>query len=169
MHLGRRQSVGVARVGAAALKFYLDCEFNGFGGELISLALVPADARIDPFYEVVQWSERPVSKWIRENVVPKLDKDPVDRETVARDLARYLSTVVLQTGELPQIIADWPTDLVHFANIFVLGPGMMVGVVDFDLQYRKYSEFKTADHSARPHNALSDAQALRNYCVENGV
>jgi hypothetical protein len=150
------------------VKFYLDCEFNGFDGELISLALVPADPRIDPFYEVVQWSERPVSKWIRENVVPKLDKDPVDRETVARALARYLSTVALQTGELPQIEADWPTDLVHFAQLFVLGPGMMVGVVDFDLRYRKYSDFKTAEHSTRPHNALADAQALRDYCVENG-
>jgi hypothetical protein len=151
------------------MKLYLDCEFNGFDGELISLALVPADPLIESFYEVVQWSERPVNKWIRENVVPKLDKAPVDRETVARDLARYLSTVVLQTGTLPQIVADWPSDLVHFANIFVLGPGLMVGVVDFDLQYRKYSEFKTAEHSARPHNALADARALRDYCVTNEV
>ena len=36
-----------------ATTLYIDCEFNSFGGELISLALVPADPNIPAFYEVI--------------------------------------------------------------------------------------------------------------------
>jgi len=34
------------------MRYFIDAEFNGFGGQLISLALVPEDEEAVPFYEV---------------------------------------------------------------------------------------------------------------------
>jgi hypothetical protein len=35
------------------MRIFVDCEFNGFGGDLLSMALVPEDDVIAPWYEVV--------------------------------------------------------------------------------------------------------------------
>jgi hypothetical protein len=58
------------------MNLFLDCEFNGFGGELISMALVDGDGNY--FYEVLPCLE-PIN-WVKENVLPMLDKQPVQPE-----------------------------------------------------------------------------------------
>lgn len=143
-------------------KFFLDCEFNGFGGELISIALVSENPLDDTFYAVIEWSNRPIP-WVKKNVLPYLDLDPQPKETVARALAAYLRR---STVHIPTIIADWPEDLSHFAKIFTLDDGMMVPVMEFDLQFRRIHKDVV---SARPHNALSDAIALRDNYKNNSA
>ena len=39
------------------MRYFLDAEFNGFGGELISIALVPEDLSLTPFYEAIDCAE----------------------------------------------------------------------------------------------------------------
>jgi hypothetical protein len=146
-------------------RYALDTEFNGFDGELISIGLAPFDASYEPFYRVVEWSNKPVP-WVGEHVIPHLGADPIPRAQAARELSRYLSINVLTGAGLPVIVADWPSDFVHFLNLFILGPGTMVGVVDFTLEYRPLPGFVTADHSTVPHHALHDAIALRDYLIQ---
>jgi hypothetical protein len=39
------------------MRYFIDAEFNGFGGQLISLALVPEDRDAVPFYEALPCTE----------------------------------------------------------------------------------------------------------------
>jgi hypothetical protein len=35
------------------MRYFLDAEFNGFGGQLVSIALAPENAAANPFYEAL--------------------------------------------------------------------------------------------------------------------
>lgn len=138
------------------MRYYLDTEFNGFGGELISLALVPADKEVPPFYCVVEW-QAPTVPWVAEHVIPHLEMEPIHRSAASAELARYLNLYGWKT-----IVADWPTDFEHLLALLITGPGRMVDVPSFDMELRR-SSFDPAAHSRIPHNALEDAIALRDY------
>jgi hypothetical protein len=160
------------------MNYALDTEFNGFGGSLMSIALVPFDTSLPSFYRVVEgdwmpnWDRESLQEpWVQQHVTPFLysygdQTASVSREVAARDLSRYLSTQMLQMGAMPTIVADWPTDFSQLFDLFILGPGKMVGVPDFNVSYRSLRGFNTADHSKVPHNALADAEALRDYLVD---
>ena len=64
------------------MRYFLDAEFNGFGGELISLALVPEQDGLPPFYEAIR-CDAPTD-WVAENVIPVLETRPLGREEVAQ-------------------------------------------------------------------------------------
>lgn len=140
------------------MRLYLDTEFNGFGGELMSLALVPANRALPTFYEVVKW-QAPLDPWVAKHVVPLLDMLPVSREAASADLAVYLRRL-----SAPTIIADWPDDFAHLLGLLVTGPGKMQAMPDFAMEFKSLPGFNTATTSKRPHNALADAIALRDYC-----
>lgn len=145
------------------MRFYLDCEFNGFGGELLSLALAPADKTIGTLYVILESTE-PVQKWVKENVMPVMGEGTrYPRNMAAQLVATYLKEFPPYEYGRPQIVADWPEDFSHFMNLLLTGPGTMVNVPDFDCEYRAMRGFNTADHSAIPHNAKADAEALRDY------
>lgn len=57
------------------INYYLDCEFNGFNGELISLALVSKER--PSFYKVLPLPEV-IDPWVKENVIPILIEKPLD-------------------------------------------------------------------------------------------
>ncbi len=60
------------------MHIFIDGEWNSYGGELISLALVAEDGR--SFYEVLG-CDNP-DPWIAENVMPKLGKPWVTLESL---------------------------------------------------------------------------------------
>jgi hypothetical protein len=100
--------------GADAL--FLDAEFNGFGGDLISLALVLEDRGAVAFYEALP-CDRPKSSVV-DRVQPMLQKQPISRSEMTRKLAEYLR------GDAKAIvIADWPEVIAHLALLMVTGPG----------------------------------------------
>ena len=68
---------------------YLDCEFNGYKGDLISLALVIDDNNY--FYEVLG-CPNPVP-WVAENVMPILNKEPIAHTTSNRNLKLSLLNI----------------------------------------------------------------------------
>lgn len=131
------------------MRLYLDTEFNGFGGRLISAALV---SRIDSeWYEVLPCT-RP-NDWVRMNVIPVLGQPPKRRNLVAKSLQSYL----MQFSKI-QVVADWPEDIMHFCSLLVVENGrkILTPPITFELV-----TLDVPIASSTPHNALSDARALK--------
>lgn len=149
------------------MRYFLDTEFNGFGGSLISLALVPADGS-EEFYVTLQ-CEEPVEPWVDRHVIPFLDMVPeglvsprLSRQAAAEALASWL-----EHDEAPDIVADWPEDLAQLAMLLVTGPGRMVSVPPLSFHLVPLAGFSTAANSLVPHNALHDARALRDHVMNH--
>ena len=53
------------------MRYFLDTEYNGFGGALISLALVP-EYGDDEFYAILKCPD-PIVAWVERHVIPYLD------------------------------------------------------------------------------------------------
>ena len=78
------------------MRYYLDCEYNGFGGDLISLALVPEDGG-EEFYAVLAWTGPP-NDWVARNVIPYLNHVPEGLK--GPPLERKEAAIMLQISEI---------------------------------------------------------------------
>ena len=142
------------------MRYFLDTEFDGFGGPLISLGLAAEDGGED--YYVVIPQDGPATPWVTRNVVPYLRSVPtglyneLDARAAAHDVARYLST-----DPAPEIVADWPEDIALFCRLLLIGDGEIVDVQSLRFRFLRTPGFSTARNSRVPHNALHDARALR--------
>ncbi len=132
------------------MRLFVDCEFNGFGGDLISIALVGEDGR--EFYRALTTPHVEIVDWVARNVIPVLGREPDTREDVRAAMHGFLSGYVN-----PIVIADWYTDLVHFFSLFE-GPDH-----GSSIEYACRAELVPTLESKpeTPHNALSDARAIR--------
>lgn len=146
------------------MRYFLDTEYNGFGGALISLALVPDDG--DELYLRLKM-DVPIAEWVEAHVVPYLDSvpeqlscPPLSRKDAAHALERYL-----RHDEEPLIHADWPEDVAQFCNLMITGEGDMVDLRHLAFRLVPMSNFSTAANSKVPHNALHDARALRDHIL----
>ena len=152
------------RSDGAALRYFLDTEYNGWGGALLSLALVPDHG--EELYLTLDWDCR-LEDWVERNVIPYIDMVPdgmvsprMSRADAARTIAHYLA------GDRdPLIVADWPEDIAQFNALLVTGPGTMAEVPGLEFRFWPLSGFSTAANSKVPHNALHDARALRDHIV----
>lgn len=141
--------------------YTLDTEFNGFGGELISLALVREDNT--PLYII--YNTKVTEPWVKENVVPILRADKIFNKDVhfvetLPDGADIIAEF-LKGDDAPYIISDWPDDIAYFCKAIIKGPGQMAKInrVMFDV-IRCYA-YPTALPDMTQHNALCDAYALK--------
>ena len=146
------------------MRYFLDTEFNGFGGVLLSIALVPEDG--EEFYATLAL-EGDALPWVERNVVPFLDHVPqalqsprLSRRDAAIELSHYLSV-----DPAPVIVADWPEDISQFCNLLMTGPGEMVPVPALTFELVPLGGFSTAANSTVPHNALHDARALKEHML----
>ena len=146
------------------MRYFLDTEYNGWGGELLSLALVPDDG--EELYITLNW-DVPLEAWVERNVLPYLDTVPdslrserMSRIDAAETIAHYLAG-----DPEPLIVADWPEDIALLNALLLTGPGMMVEVPSLTFRYLPLAGFSTAATSAVPHNALHDARALRDHVL----
>lgn len=131
------------------MNIYIDCEFNGFGGKLISMALV-ADSG-EEFYEVIEMRDQ-LDPWVANNVVPILNKSPISYSEFQDKILEFLNNF----NDI-KVIADWPDDLKYFMEALITGPGLMLPIRRVELlMNRKLS----AGKSILPHNALEDARAI---------
>jgi hypothetical protein len=136
------------------MKLFIDCEFNGYQGALISMALVPEMG--EPFYHVLNTDGMKIVPWVRENVMDRLIFNhrggyPVSKSSFQAALQKYL----FQWGEVT-IIADWPDDIKYFCDSLITGPGEMMNTPFLNFEIRRLNI-----NSELPHNALSDAYAIR--------
>lgn len=159
------------------MRYFLDTEYNGWGGELLALALVPEDGG-EEFYVTLDWKGS-AEPWVQQNVVPYLDTVPdtmlsprLSSEDAARELSVWLmreheAQLVVDlrgTAEL-EILADWPEDISQICNLLMVGPGVSVDVPPLVFRLLRIPGFSTAANSKVPHNALHDARALRDHVL----
>ena len=136
------------------MRYFLDTEFNGFGGELISLALVPEDENTTPFYAAIACAAP--TAWVTEHVLPVLATTPLSRAEVVDRFADYL-----MNDEAPLLVADWPEDIAHAARLLVTGPGRMTPVRSLRFELVDPDIIGPGVAGTEPHNALEDARALK--------
>ncbi len=142
------------------MRYYLDAEFNGFGGALIALALAPEDGS-PPFYAALDCPEP--TPWVAGHVLPVLNIEPVTREVLGQSLATYLAN-----DPHPVVIADWPEDIAHAAMALIARPGYRHPIARVTFELCDAPGFDAAARSAVPHNALEDAIALRTFILSRG-
>jgi hypothetical protein len=150
--------------GRSTLRYFLDTEYNGWGGALLSLALVPEEG--EELYLTLDWDGK-LEEWVERNVIPYLDtvspsliSPRMSRADAAGIVAHYLA------GDPdPLIVADWPEDIAQLNMLLVTGPGIMAEVPGLTFQFMLLSGFSTAANSKVPHNALHDARALRDHIL----
>lgn len=150
------------------MRYFLDTEFNGFGGELISLALVRED--LESLYIVYDKPMAPIEPWVAENVIPILYAsicptyqgkpvyiyDGIGQATGASIIAAFLST-----DENPVIITDWPDDVKYMCEAIITGPGVMAAINQLSFKIVRCYAYPTEVADAVQHNAWWDAVALR--------
>ncbi len=138
------------------MRYFLDVEFNGFGGDLISLALVPEDHAAAPFYEVLPCAT-PVP-WVAGHVMKVLQREPIERAEFVKKLGAYI-----EQDNYPIIIADWPEDVAQLMLMMMTGPGWRMPSDRISIELRDLPLFNSEAASKVPHNAMYDAMALRDY------
>lgn len=128
---------------------FLDTEFNGFGGGLISLALHRPDKPEQDWYEVLAIPEHP-EPFVRDHVLPVVNRQPIGLDAFTTSLRARLVSYAS-----PRIVADWPEDFGHLLRFLCAAGGKQ-------LQFECTLELVLSGKldSAIPHNALEDAKAL---------
>lgn len=132
------------------MKIFIDCEFNGFEGELLSLALVADDGK--EFYEVLFHPFIKYEDWVKEHVVPILNKETVTKTFYQHKLQKFL----WQYDEI-HLIADWPDDIKYFCMSLITGPGICLNTPPITMEINRNL---STEKSAILHNALEDARAI---------
>jgi hypothetical protein len=140
------------------MRYFLDTEFNGFGGPLIALALVPEDPDAPPFYQATT-CQHPTA-WVAEHVLPVLGTDPIEPVEIGKRMAHYLSN-----DPDPLLLADWPEDIAHAARALIAGPGQRYAIDRIRFELCDAFGFDAAVVSKVPHNAWHDAVALRDFIL----
>ena len=146
------------------MRYFLDTEYNGWGGALLSLALVPDEG--EELYLTLDW-DCALEPWVERHVVPYLDMVPepmVSPRLSRADAARAVSHYLAGDPE-PLIVADWPEDIALFNALLLTGPGTMVEVPPLTFRFMELTGFSTAANSKVPHNALHDARALKDHVL----
>lgn len=144
-------------VAESLLLLFLDTEYNGFNGGLISMALVPMVGR--PFYEALKCTDP--SPWVSQNVMPNIGKTPIPKDRFQRRLSLFLCRYSRVT-----IVADWPEDFVHLCQTLLVSPGERLHTPDMRFEL----VFSVSKYPSKvPHNALEDAKALRRSIMQHGV
>lgn len=142
---------------ACGMRLFLDTEFNEFGGELISMALVSEAGH--EWYQVRKMTGAP-GEWVSKNVIPKLDKLPLEGHEFRASFQAFIS----RFGGA-EIVADWPADFEHFCALLT-GVGAEAG---FSIPIECTMRLVRGDDTIQPenpHNALSDARALRDWWLK---
>lgn len=147
------------------MKYYIDCEFDGLNGPLLSMALASETEK--SMYVVMGYG--PIrDPWVADNVIPHMLDFPMERVS---------GPIVLGAGQLqlshaiqeflmgdinPHIIADWPDDLKYFNHYLITGPGTMIHTPHTLRQtIKRVDAYPTTLKGAVQHNAWWDAMALR--------
>lgn len=134
------------------MNLFIDCEWNSYKGDLISMALV-AENGVE-WYEVLEC--RDPHPWVAENVIPRLGKHPIPRFEMVKSLERFLDLFL----DI-HVIADWPEDIAMFCNLLVVGPGERIDTPPLTMEVTRVDSV-----SENPHNALADARGLMRYFKE---
>jgi hypothetical protein len=171
------------------MRYFFDTETNGFqkgeyGGALLSAALVREDGESIYLINTPENIEAirghgtvpliyGIDPWVEENVIPLLYSVPdhIKPHVVpVKDWGIYLGSMIHNDpDERPQVIADWPSDIMEFCNLLMTGAGFAVPMLHqthFTI-LRHIDVYPTSLPGAIQHNAWWDAMALRQWLIDN--
>jgi len=143
------------------MNYYIDCEFDGHNGPLLSIAMV----RQDGYSIHIETTETAKDPWVVANVVSIMAEHNADISYLVpqEQIGLYLRDFIGDC-KAPTIIADSPVDIGRFCRAISTGtdgnwasteyPQMTFIVYNVDC-------YPTTLKSARQHNAWWDASALR--------
>lgn len=145
------------------MKYYLDTEFDGFGGRLLSMALVRESG---PGWYAVTEDLDVSDPWVRENVVPLLGQCPA--LPGALELPDCVASLAwfFRGDPDPIIITDWPADIRYFCEFIEQPGGNMLPIPGLKFEMHRVDAYPTMLPGAVQHNAWWDAMALRHYFQE---
>lgn len=148
------------------MKYYIDCEFDGHNGALLSMAMVQQDSI--SLYLTVRGEDAPVlDPWVRDNVLSVIDTHggadmlamDVRRNEVGSWLRRFLDDC-----QDPTIIADSPVDIARFCAAISTGESgewASSNYARMTFEVHNVDCYPTTLEGAVQHNAWWDAMALR--------
>lgn len=141
------------------MRYYLDCEFNGYRGQLMSLALVPETD--DPGFIWIEQNIRgELNPWVAEHVFPVLASVPDGRLLRwSTDMTCGDAVLGLLTGDPgPTVVTASQTDMNQFQKAIL---GMDLPKAGIDCFVELVDAYPTQREGAVRHNAWWDAMALR--------
>lgn len=143
------------------MKYYLDCEFDGHNGPLLSMALV----REDGHSIHIETTAVAADPWVVANVVPLMDKNEATTHPLAHPLqVGVLVREFMAHDDYPVVIADSPVDIGRFCQAV-----MTSKTGEYAPNFWSRLSFEVHDVDCYPttlagavqHNAWWDAMALR--------
>jgi hypothetical protein len=145
------------------MRYYIDTEFDGFRGPLISMALIREDGR--SLYFIIEGAEDACTDpWVIDNVLPILKDSPeppwvLDDQRAAEAIYEFIR---LDRDNDILFVADWPDDIAHLCRLLHFAPGEMIRtppVVRFEV--RRVDAWPCELPGLTQHCAWADAVALR--------
>jgi hypothetical protein len=143
------------------MRYFIDCEFDGHAGRILSMALVQ-ESGLSIYLRTAATANDP---WVRENVAPLLDSHDAD---VFGTLHRFefgeRLDAFIGDDECPVIIADSPVDIGRFCEAIstdVNGGWRSTGFPQMAFEVHNVDCYPTDLPGAVQHNAYWDAMALR--------
>jgi len=100
-------------VGYEIMRIWIDSEYNGFCGKLISMALVSEDGQ--EWYETLPCPKP--KPWVKENVIPVLNREPLASHN---EMSMSLFSFLKRFHNI-HIISNWPEDIKHFCDLLIIG------------------------------------------------
>lgn len=141
------------------MKYYIDCEFDGHNGPLLSMAMIREDGL--SFYAITTNVAK--NPWVIENVVPKLPAFPHNIFSSQYSIGPALQRAI-EGDDTPVIIADSPVDIGRFcAAISTAEDGGYAPCITprWDFEVHDVDCYPTDMPGAVQHNAAWDAMVLR--------
>jgi hypothetical protein len=141
--------------------YYMDCEFDGHSGPLLSLALV----RDDGYSTHIRVNIDANDPWVQANVMPIMDNHGADiAVTVDPGCVGQAIRDFIGPSEHPLIIADSPVDIGRFCAAISTASDGQWSSVDYpkiSFAVHNVACYPTKLAGAVQHNAWWDAMALR--------
>jgi hypothetical protein len=144
------------------MNYYIDCEFDGHNGPLLSIAVVREDGA--SVYFIVRAGA--FDPWVLANVVPVLLEYDVRRAVAVyvkpNEVGEFLRHFIVD--RTPTIIADSPVDIARFCTAISTELDGSYLSNDYPLMFFKVVDvpaYPTTLPGAVQHNAWWDAMALR--------
>lgn len=144
------------------MRYFIDTEFDGYRGPLISMALVREDGR--SLYFVMEGAEEAAKDpWVVENVLPILRDCPEPPHVVGPETAAFLIGMLFMDDPSIEVVADWPDDIKHLCDLLHYTPGSMVPGQHQALKFivARVDAYPNDLPAPVQHNAWWDAVALR--------
>lgn len=141
--------------------YYIDCEFDGHSGPLLSLAMV----RGDGYSTHIRVNLDAKDPWVQANVMPIMDihnadvSETVDLVCVGQSIRDFIGSC-----QHPTIIADSPVDIWRFCAAISTASDGQWSSVDYpkiSFAVHNLACYPTTLAGAVQHNAWWDAMALR--------